>query len=220
MRTAAEIYETYHIPPWLQLHQLRVAAVGKMVVESIQTPVDHDAIITACLLHDIGAIVKFDFSKNDGTMRGLLAPEDVAHWQEVQRVMRKKYGDGEHPATDAILIELGVSESVRTIINESGLEKMQAMIAHDHVAVQILQYADMRVAPYGVDSTHKRLEDVRERYGDRLRAAGKYDTFREHFDCARTIEERLFAGATIRPESISDSTIAPHIETLKKYAIS
>ena len=35
MRSTRDIYDEYRIPPWLQLHQLRVAAVGKMVCEGL-----------------------------------------------------------------------------------------------------------------------------------------------------------------------------------------
>ena len=40
--------------PGLQLHQLRVAAVGKLICEHLKKPVRTKDVVVACLFHDMG----------------------------------------------------------------------------------------------------------------------------------------------------------------------
>jgi 5'-deoxynucleotidase YfbR-like HD superfamily hydrolase len=46
----------------LQLHQLRVAAVGQIICESIPDFDETEEVVTTCLLHDMGNIIKFDLN--------------------------------------------------------------------------------------------------------------------------------------------------------------
>ncbi len=62
MKTVQQIYNDYNILPLLQLHQLRVAGVAKLITESITIPVDAQAVVLACLFHDMGNIIKADFT--------------------------------------------------------------------------------------------------------------------------------------------------------------
>jgi hypothetical protein len=219
MRTIAELYDEYRIPPWLQEHQLRVAAVGKIVASIQQKEVNSDDVIAACLLHDIGAIVKFDFTEGAAALRGLCPENEIEYWRSVQSDMRARYGVEEHPATDAILAELDVRGSIRDIIHNSGFDNMRMIIENNRHDVQVMQYADMRVSPHGITSLDERLTDVRDRYADKLKIAGRYEQFAENFILARDIEERLFAGTSHTPEEITDSAAAPIVEDLRGYQI-
>lgn len=64
--TILEIYKKYKIPHHLQLHILRVGAVATLIIDNINhelvTEFDRNLIITICLLHDMGNVIKFDFS--------------------------------------------------------------------------------------------------------------------------------------------------------------
>ena len=58
------IYAKYKIPPQLQTHQLRVAAVAKTICEHLWPKLsDMRTIISTCLVHDMGNIIKFDLDK-------------------------------------------------------------------------------------------------------------------------------------------------------------
>lgn len=222
MRTPVDIYEAYKIPPWLQLHQLRVAAVGKMVCDVTRLPVDTHVVVTTCLLHDMGAIVKFNFDDQEQGLglEALCQPEDIPYWRGVQKEMWKKYGEKEHPATDAIIKELGVSEAVVQTSRGTGFGGMRAALQNNSYEILVAQYADMRVGPFGILSLHDRLSDVRSRYEKRLRDANKYEAFEENFTLSAEIEQRLFADATLVPEDINDVSAAPIIEELRNYPVS
>ena len=128
MRTARYVYDSYDVPPWLQTHQMRVAAVGKMVAEARQQMIDVDLVVRTCLVHDIGAIVKFDFSTEGQTrVLGLCAPEETPRWSAVQRSMRERYGETEKAATSAILHELGL-EREYALYNRTGFKNMQTVL--------------------------------------------------------------------------------------------
>ncbi len=67
MRKISEIYEEYKIMPNLREHQLRVAAVAAQICDNFNKPLNKKEIITACLLHDMGNIIKFKLELFSGT---------------------------------------------------------------------------------------------------------------------------------------------------------
>jgi hypothetical protein len=220
MRTAEEIYEEYRTPPWLQLHQLRVAAIASIVADAGTVAVDKDIVVRTALLHDIGSIVKFDFEGTGGGIPSLCDESEIPHWKEVQREFRERYGDKEHPATDAILAEIGGLDRIRAIMDETGFSNMQKIITDRNYEALVVQYADMRIGPYGVLSLAARIADVERRYEHVLRASGRYEMMGAYRTTADEIEKMLFTGTTLKPENITDAYIAPYMEELKKYAIS
>jgi len=50
--------------PSLQLHMFRVAGVASVICENFKQPelINQDDIVSACLLHDMGNIIKFNLS--------------------------------------------------------------------------------------------------------------------------------------------------------------
>ena len=87
MRTITDIYTEYRIPPALQLHQFRVTGVALQIIGSIDVAVDADSIIVACLLHDMGNIIKFNLDY----FPEFLEPEGLEYWQYVQNEFIEKY---------------------------------------------------------------------------------------------------------------------------------
>lgn len=209
-----DIYEKYQVPPWLQLHQVRVAAVGKTVAAAHTMPVDVELVVSTCLLHDIGAIVKFDF--NESFLADLVNPNDQKHWESVQARMRERYGVTEHKATEAILRELG-AERERDVFQGTGLTRLFDIIHRGSVELQIVQYADTRVGPRGIMSIGARMEDARVRY------AGKGHEWFERLDQYRVqsleLERAVLTNTGLEPETITDTAIAPLIEQLWDYEI-
>lgn len=57
----AEIYQKYKVPPNLQEHMLRVAAMAEIIANSWpNNSLDREILLLACLTHDMGNILKFD----------------------------------------------------------------------------------------------------------------------------------------------------------------
>src|SRR6266404_1725530 len=114
MRKILDIYKEYKIMPTLQEHMFRVAAVASLLCDNFTKPVNKEDIILACLLHDIGNIVKFhlnyfpEFNK----------PEGIKYWQKIQDEFIEKYGDDDHVATVAIMKELGVSRNLIFLVDK------------------------------------------------------------------------------------------------------
>ena len=219
MRTVREIYEKYQVPPWLQLHQVRVAAVGKMVCDALQEDINTDLVVRACLVHDIGAIVKFDFTyQTHETLQNLCQPEDIPHWIEVQVRMREKYGMKEYTATEAIIRELGL-ERVRLIFEQMGISHMARVLETGDREAQVAQYGDMRVGPYGVVLIQERVADVTKRYAEHWKRKGEGEHSRGYPREADELEKAIFRNARIHPDDINDASAAPVIEKLWDYVV-
>ena len=81
--------------PNLQEHMLRVAAVASLVCDNFNEPLPKDDIITACLLHDMGNIIKSDLQY----FPEFIKPEGLDYWQKVKDEYIEKYSRDEHKAT-------------------------------------------------------------------------------------------------------------------------
>lgn len=217
MRTVAQIYSNYKIIPRLQQHQLRVAAVADTVAAHLNISINRDAVVLACLFHDMGNIIKFMIPSPhfpDG-----FEPEGDEYWQEVQREYREKYGNDEHVATMAIAREIGVSEEVMTYISQIGFTQLDESVASESWERKVCAYADMRVDPDGVVSVAQRLEDGKRRYGSRPDKTMPEERRLVLTNSLEQIEQQLQAVCTIDLDSITDATIAPLLDKLSEKTI-
>jgi predicted HD phosphohydrolase len=211
MITITEIYQRYRIMPQLQLHQLRVAAVAQQLCESLNQPADTAGVTQACLIHDMGNIIKFNLTYYPDTVQ----PEGLDYWEDVKADMIRHYGPDEHAATLAIARELGVSDTIQTYLSTIGFSHVSTALHHGSLEQQICCYADQRVAPYGVVSIAERLEDGRKRYAGRRHSTlntGNFDALAR--DLAK-LERQVFAHSTIIPAGITNDSTDPFIETLR-----
>lgn len=217
MRTPREIYAAYQIMPSLQLHQLRVAAVAKLLCEGFTKPINGRDVILACLFHDMGNILKFDLS----LFPEFTQPQGVAYWESVKAEYTKKYGEDEHAATQAIMTEIGLPESVMHLMEGVGFSKVDHVAASDSFEQKIVQYSDLRVGPHRILSLEERIEEGRKRYLGSGRSIGAPDEGRYQVlvEAARKIEKEIFAEVTIRPENINDASVAPIVEKLWEYSV-
>ncbi len=87
MKTPQEIYTAYEIMPSLQLHQLRVAAVAKLICQNFRQSVNERDVILACLFHDMGNTIKFE----PKLMPSVYEPEGVEYWLQIKAEYIKKY---------------------------------------------------------------------------------------------------------------------------------
>lgn len=216
MKTPREIYERYKILPNLQLHQLRVAAVGKIICDNFQETVHADDVILACLFHDMGNILKFDL----GVFPETLEPQGLEYWERVKKEFAEKYGTEQHSATESIAREIGLPESVVGLIGMIRFGALERIPSERAWEPKIVEYGDCRVAPYGVVQVRERFADGRKRYLHRFPTVAENDA---HYDLLTNagygLERQIFANTVIRPEDITDDAAAPLIEELWEYAV-
>ena len=218
MRTAGEIYAEYRIMPSLQLHQLRVAAVAKMICDNLIVPVDSRTVVLAAILHDMGNILKFDLTVFPESVQ----PEGLEYWKTVKADFEKKYGTDQHAASLAIAKELGLSEEVQKCIDSVAFAKAEEVRDASSIEQKICEYADSRVAPHGIVPMDERLEEGRKRYLNRTVETG-LAAARARFDALKKAEEDIerdiFSHSRIQSTDITDAATAPLIEELRKYPV-
>lgn len=203
--TIAEIYQAYQIMPNLQQHMFRVTGVAEQVCQHLQAHVERENILRACLLHDMGNIIKFDLQY----FPEFLEPEGLEYWQQVKDEFIQKYGKNPHHATIAIVTELGASDRIKELIDAVGFNLAKKNFESDDFSRKVCAYADMRVAPHGVVSLSERLEDGRKRY----EAKGDHNTFSYVMGAfLKKIEKQLFEKMDIGPEDVTEKSVTPLTE--------
>lgn len=214
--TISQIYLRYKIMPSLQQHQLRVAAVAKTVAESADQTLDIKSIITACLLHDMGNILKFDL----GVFPDFLQPDGLEYWQSVKAEFRQKYGNDEHEANLAIAKEIGVSQKVLDLISAIGFLNIESHFKNKDLEKMICEYADCRVMPSGIVNLEERLADLERRYGFKYPSQEQKQLRQKFFTLERQSEGYIFSKAKIKPADISETALNDTILGLKTFEIS
>lgn len=214
MKTPGEIYAAYKIMPFLQLHQLRVAAVAKTILAHIDAKLDERNVLLACLFHDMGNIIKSDLA----LFPDAVEPEGLAYWEKVKADFLRRYGTSAHHGTIAICHELHLPLQSVQYIDQVGFSRLEATRDSHSIEQKIVQYADTRVAPRGIASQTERLEDARIRYEKRPGAVeGDRERFAQLVAVASEIEQQIFSKARIRPEEITDASVAPFMATLREF---
>lgn len=216
MAAITSIYTEYRIMPQLQQHQLRVAAVAKQICDNFPSPLDEPSVLSACLLHDMGNILKFELDR----FPEFNEPEGLEYWETVKREMGQKYNStDEHEATVSIAKELGASQKVIGYIDAIGFDRAADNVTTSSFEAKICCYADQRVGPYGVLPLNERLADGKKRYEGREEFAYGNDRHEEYSAALREIERQIFSETSIQPEDITDASTGVHIADLKHYNI-
>lgn len=211
------IYKKYQIMPQLMEHQLKVAAVAKFICENFTGESDTENIIKACLVHDMGNIVKFDFEYSKQFLPELSDLKNLEHWERVQAKYRQKYGKDSHKATMGMVNELEVSQRIKELVDCIGFDKGEENAKTEDFAKKICAYSDMRVEPRGIASLEERFKGLRHRYQNHNEGQN-HD--REVFENSlREIEKQIFAQCKIGPEEITDESVNAKLEILRNYDI-
>ncbi len=225
-----EIYKKYQIMPQLMEHQLTVAAVAEMICEHF-TPlpnpprkgegiirINRDDIVAACLLHDMGNIVKFDLNQTAELYPAVFAkpPEDQIFWENVKQEFIKKYGTGSHNATVKIVAELGVNQRIRELVDCVGFDQGPDNAQSPDFGKKICQYADDRVGPKGIISLEERFADLRKRYEHHKNDTQERDNFENSL---RQIERQIFEHCKIKSSDITEAEVVERKEKLKNFDI-
>lgn len=176
---------------------VRVAAVAKQICDHTETPIDSDAVITGCLLHDMGNLIKVKFEVEPA----LFEPEGVGYWQEAQAGMIETYGASVHDATIAIIQDVGVSKKVLEIVDEASFGAIVDVAKTGSLEAKILEYADMRVGLTGIISLKQRFDDIRDRY---VPYRFTDEELNQKYEAAQHIETEIFAITNTVPDDITD----------------
>lgn len=213
--TVQEAYDKYKIMPTLQLHQLRVAAVSQLICDSILDFEDKKCVISTCLLHDMGNIIKFNLNY----FPEFLKPEGLEYWQKVKDEYIQRYGTDEHHATQIIISELVDSDKVREYADQVGFSKLQETKKDTSLAKKICAYSDMRVGPHGIISIEERVVDGRKRYEGRKDKTISSDKYEILANDLKEVEKQIFEIASISPESITDESVNEEVSELRNFII-
>lgn len=193
--------------PHLQMHQLRVAAVVAKICDTFSISINKTAIITAALVHDMGNLIKSDFSTNYFA----LTPQEIDYWEGVKKEFIEKYGNNVHEATLSILKEIRISADVLHLVEHNDFKYICEIAESDSLEKKILKYSDLRVGLHGVLSIDERFEDIIKRYLNLLDGDRK--------ECAENIENEIFSYSNLKPSDINDESIVEIIEQLKNFEI-
>lgn len=218
MRNITDIYTEYKIMPNLALHQLRVAGVAMQICESLDVSIDTEAVVTACLLHDMGNIIKFKLEY----FPEFLEPLGLEYWGKVQDDYMQKYGTDEHHASSVIAQEIGVPNRILELIDCIGFREATHNRDSEDFHKKIVAYADMRVCPNGIDSLEARFIDTRKRYFSKGSSTVILSNPEERISFEKALEEiekQIFSHCKIKPEDITEQSTAPYVEKLKNQMI-
>ena len=209
------VYTDYDIMPALQLHQLRVAAVAKLICENVVKPINNRDVILACLFHDMGNIIKSDLTK----FPEFRAEKGLPYWEEIKASFIEKYGTNSHRANVAIAKEIGLPPQAIFYIDGVSFSNLAKVVESDSREQKICEYADTRVGPYGVLSLKERLKEARSRYIESGKSYYSEEGFERLSRSAEELERQISAEMKITPEDVTDAVVAPLAEELRKYSV-
>jgi len=198
------IYKRFPVTKHLQNHMMQVAAIGQLIAEHWKGPaLNRDDLLAFLLLHDIGNIVKFDF-----TQKAMFTPdEDLKLWEQRQKETIARYGTETDTVILAFAREIGVSERILHLLANSSFINLEKIRDGDDWEQKIGKYCDLRVAPKGVVLLTERIADIEKRYAGKL--PPNTDAL---FNVAYDVEKQIFAQCEMKPEEITDERIAPIIK--------
>jgi hypothetical protein len=213
-----DIYRNYEIMPALAAHQFRVAGVACAIMEAFDaattvTSFYKNEVIAACLLHDMGNILKFDLA----SLPEFLEPEGLAYWEGVKAKYAAKYGTDEHVATLAIAEEIGVSARIKEYIEAVGFSNALKTAQSGSLEKMICCYADQRVAPHGVVSLAERMEEASLRYAGRAHRITDAAFAAQQFAALVEMEKRIFAHTAIVSDAITEAACEKYFASLEDF---
>ncbi len=156
-----KIYQKYNIPPNLQKHMLRVAALSRILIDNWNgNEIDKKSVVLACLFHDMANIIKFKFDKP------LLFEEEqnnIDFWNNIRKQYVSKYGENVHKATLTICQEIGLNKKVLDLINNLDWDNTIKVLENKDNGSAVCIYCDMRIGPHGILSLKDRIDNLQTR---------------------------------------------------------
>lgn len=205
------IYARFPVPENLQSHLFSVAAVGACISDHwTGTLLNRDDLIAYLLLHDLGNIIKYDFSRQE-----LLTPnmrENIEHWKKAQHDAWNRYGKDDHAGTRAMAREIGASSRILELLEQDDFRNLDVVAEKDDWEQKVGKYSDYRAGPSGIISLLERMAELRKRYAGKPSIA--HDPELRHLESTMvSIEKQIFSHCTLKPEDINDALVKKYIES-------
>lgn len=214
----AEIYQRFQIPTHLQLHMLRVAAVGQYWLNHwTGSRINARLVIESLLVHDLGNLLKFDLKKIDGMQFFDRSEQDQDHWLMVQESLYE-FGPTPHEAAHTMLESIGVDAEVIEI-TDTMTESTVFSDQQTKIETELCWYADMRVGPQGVTTIEDRLNDLVLRYVDRRPEWKDPDQVELKRTRRLEMEKKLLAFTDLASPDIDNSTLEPLVDQLRLWEV-
>lgn len=203
------------IPTILRNHMYRVAAIDRILVESLKPEValDIDLVTKAMLLHDMGNIIKSP------------AANDVLYTEEERKELRKveelikKFGNDEHTVTMTIARELNVSDKVLYILDNIGSSRLSATLDSDDWYIKLCSYSDFRVSPVGVVSVEERFDEVIRRYAGSQHVLADAEKTEKKKQLALILEKQIQSVCNISLNEIDIDEVEKTVKELEDYCL-
>lgn len=184
---------------------LEVAAVASYIIENFSLQnFDQQAVIEACLLHDMGNIIKFkDFHSEHMKL-------EEEYWRKVQKDFVKRYGLDTHDATIEIVKELSLinAKPILRILDSLRFHDL-SLKGYENIEARICDFADMCVAPWGVVGFEERIADIINRY--------RYDNDNENIKLRRENAKKVQESTNADLTKITQVNFEPIISQLAEY---
>lgn len=215
--TAQEIYTAFGLPKNLQRHMRQVAALGQYLAQNCTEEILEYHVVWALLLHDLGNVLKFDFSAG----LDLFDPDerDLETWQKYQAETAQKYGDDVHEATLKMAKEAGAAPRTLELIAGMGRSGLQAAVETVDWEQRICCYADFRVSPAGYTTLEDRFDDIILRYTTRRVSPVKIEKITRDRNSAFQLEQQLSSRLQGKLDTLPEEGLTLQAEMLKNYKI-
>lgn len=205
------IYHAYGLPEHLKMHLLTTAAVVCWIMDQWKgDELDEEAMIKACLLHDIGKIVnEILYISPDAD-----SEKALDYWKSMRKPIIEKYGTTDIEAALNIAKEINVSSDVLRIMKQMQFCCNEEIYRSADFAVKICAYADQRVSPEGIEALEERLDEARTRQAGSCENDVTYESLKRY---AVEIQTQIFEQIEGVPEDINRSSITRYITGLRSY---
>ena len=213
------IYQAYALPKHLRDHMLKTAALVCWILDRWKGKdvLNKGRMIKACLLHDIGNIVKGSDEKFRRIFPDSFSEDAWQYWLNVRSHIGKRYGTTDIEATLNIANEINVGTDVIRLIQAKQFSNNAKTCNDSDFEAKICAYADQRISPEGVLSIRDRLSEAKRRQKGISTSSVNQSNFEELKSCALKIEEQIFAYTQGKPEDITDASIERYIDEMKKF---
>ena len=171
--TIQSIYRQFPVPPTLQEHMYRVAALSSLICNSWRgSQLDSQAIISTMLIHDLGNLAKFEISPDSKIkFDDQPAEESCAYWAKQQQLLFQQFGKTPDEATISMVKHLHLKNEAKILellmIHDLEPLKLELSQSNPNWAGRICAYSDFRVGPFGYVSLTERFSDLVKRYAHR-----------------------------------------------------
>lgn len=207
-----EIYTRYNIHLPLQLHQLRVGAVAKLICDNIPNYNLTTTVVSASLLHDIGNLTKSIIEPQTDWVQEL----GYEYWVTAKARFITQWGENDHDATINIVKDINPPPAITQFIKKwLDTRSDQALIDKD-LDLLIAKYADERVNPDGIVSLADRIKYLALRYPSKYADPTYQDQLLEQ---RKNIENFISGFCALNLTEINDELALPVIERLKSFEL-